>query len=710
MLRNVRLEVPGTLLATKLPADLAALVGAMPGHATVREVAIAMPEGRPARLLVHDVAMTLGELKATFGALQVEAPARDLWHPLQWQKVALQGPTLQVPRQSPLWQQVPGLTERMDGLIAWRTPVPVEPEPDEEDEPELAPPPPAVTVKPSATVQPSAKPAVPAGTMPERPAARWTRSVQALYAKILRTHAKLEKAWHLDAVPSHLRVEIQGGRLEVTGAKGQALLGLEDAGLVLEPARAGQRPLRLHAQPFDAAGPWGRLGLVWRRDPQGKAHTLELRLSGGGMAQLVAARVPGLHVGASADLDLQATLRLPDAGHVTVEGRVEVDRMGIDWWRLSAQPIEDFRASARFHVEVGKVPGSVAIQVADATVGGDAGQGDRGALLEATLDVSHIATHPKIDIQVTAPMQDCAAMLHAIPPSLMPTIGRVDAHGVMDWRVGLHVPLRSVGAVQVDLALGDTLCTFDGFPKLDLTELNGDFDRPVNENGKILNDVHIGPGSGSWTSLDRIPQFVSYAMWSTEDSFYKHRGISEALLAKALAIDLSNGRFVYGGSTITQQLVKNLYLKRNKALSRKFEEMLIVWQMEKVVGKRRILEIYLNGVEFGPKIYGITRAAHAFFQKTPDQLLPEEGVYLAIIKPSPRSGYGTMRGDGWGQWYAEKCGKYMDKLLAEGSISLAAYQAAAAREFKPMFNPPAKGSAPPAKTPVPGRKPGLPRP
>jgi membrane carboxypeptidase/penicillin-binding protein PbpC len=183
-------------------------------------------------------------------------------------------------------------------------------------------------------------------------------------------------------------------------------------------------------------------------------------------------------------------------------------------------------------------------------------------------------------------------------------------------------------------------------------------------------------------------------MWASEDSFLKHRGISEALLGKAIAIDLSTGRFTYGGSTITQQLVKNLYLKRTKALSRKFEEMIIVWQMERLLGKMKILEIYLNAVEFGPKVYGITRAAYEFFQKRPGELRPKEATYLAIIKPSPRSGWGTMRAGGWGDWYEMKCGKYMDKLHVESIVSDEDYK----RDFeefgnwRPAWNPPARGA------------------
>ena len=78
---------------------------------------------------------------------------------------------------------------------------------------------------------------------------------------------------------------------------------------------------------------------------------------------------------------------------------------------------------------------------------------------------------------------------------------------------------------------------------------------------------------------------------------------------------LERGRFVYGGSTISQQLVKNLFLTRQKNISRKIEEAIITWKMEEVVSKDRIMELYLNCIEFGPNIYGIRHAAQHYFGK-----------------------------------------------------------------------------------------------
>lgn len=652
---------------SKTGPELRGVDVAGPGEvrAHVERVAWLPQEGHKAVKLTGISASGQG-VEVHVGSATVQAATTtDLAHPLAWQRLEVDRPVLTLPLAAPILASLPEIRRKAEAMAAMRTPL----EPmagADEDEEELdalasAPPPPAHGHA--------------------RPAVRWMADLKAVHAKILSFHDALERLWPLAHVPDDLVVQVQGAEVTLVGAAGKVLLGLREGRLDWSKTTTLGRPLHIGARIVDAVGPWGRIGAQWRRDPQSRAHSVDLHFSGAGVAQLLAARVHGMGIGAGADLDVYATARVPDGDQLDVEGRVDIDHMGIDWWRLADRPIADFRMLAPFSLSVRSHPDSLSLRAPDIDLS--------GARLAAELDVAHIDRNPKVRAWLEAPMQDCATMLHAVPPSLLPTVGRIEAHGAMGWHAGVAVTLPMVGAVDVDLALADTPCTVDKLGTIDLSEfLRADWDRPVNENGVLLDDVHIGPGSGSWTPLTQMPEYVYYAMWATEDSFMRHRGLSESLIEKALGIDLTTGRFTYGGSTITQQLVKNLFLKRTKALSRKFEEMLIVWQMERVLSKQRILEIYVNGVEFGPKVYGITRAAWAFFSKTPGELLPKEGVYLAIIKPSPRSGYGTMRVNGWGEWYEEKTTKYMDKLLRDGSISQEAYDADL--PFKPVFHPPGK--------------------
>ena len=218
-----------------------------------------------------------------------------------------------------------------------------------------------------------------------------------------------------------------------------------------------------------------------------------------------------------------------------------------------------------------------------------------------------------------------------------------------------------------------------------LDELLGEFSRPVNENGEMLDghdkehpQVMVGPASGSWANLTDLPPWVPWSMIATEDgAFYKHRGLRPGLLLRAVRLDLDYGRFVYGGSTITQQLVKNIFLTRAKNLSRKFEELLIVWQMERTVPKDRILELYMNMIEFGPKTYGVQRAAQLYFGKDAKALSPLETAFLAANKPCPRCGFARFDKKKWDSWWQERMVGIMNKMRDEGIITHEQYLAEA---------------------------------
>lgn len=173
----------------------------------------------------------------------------------------------------------------------------------------------------------------------------------------------------------------------------------------------------------------------------------------------------------------------------------------------------------------------------------------------------------------------------------------------------------------------------------DVHWLNSSFVKRVHEGVDRGAEVLVGPGVEGYVPISELPRHVSAAMYLSEEiAFYGNRGISMGLILKALKLDLDRGRFVYGGSTVTQQLVKNMFLTRNKTLARKLQEALIAFRIDEVVPKARVLELYLNCIEFGPNVYGIGPAAKYYFNKDARQLTPLESIFLAGLKPSPRYG------------------------------------------------------------------------
>ena len=140
-----------------------------------------------------------------------------------------------------------------------------------------------------------------------------------------------------------------------------------------------------------------------------------------------------------------------------------------------------------------------------------------------------------------------------------------------------------------------------------------------------------------WTPLSRIsPYLVKAVLIGEDDKFWKHEGFDYEAMQKALEKDIKAKRFKLGGSTISQQLAKNLYLSPSKNPLRKAAEALITWRMEKVLSKKRILEIYLNVVEWGEGIFGVEAAARHYFGKSSSDLSPEEAARLAAVLPNPR--------------------------------------------------------------------------
>lgn len=143
-------------------------------------------------------------------------------------------------------------------------------------------------------------------------------------------------------------------------------------------------------------------------------------------------------------------------------------------------------------------------------------------------------------------------------------------------------------------------------------------------------------GGREYTSLDQISTNLIQAILATEDHlFWEHRGINKLRMLKALAVTLLSDRQVQGASTITQQLVKNLFFSFEQTYTRKFRELLVALQIEAQFSKKEILEAYINQIYFGPGAQGVSQAASVFFGKTAAQLNLSEAALLAGLPKSP---------------------------------------------------------------------------
>ncbi len=140
-----------------------------------------------------------------------------------------------------------------------------------------------------------------------------------------------------------------------------------------------------------------------------------------------------------------------------------------------------------------------------------------------------------------------------------------------------------------------------------------------------------------WVPLSRVSPYVTKAIIIAEDDkFWSHEGFDFEAMQKAIEKDLKKKKFKAGGSTISQQLAKNLYLSPSKNPVRKIKEAILTWRIENSLSKRRIIELYVNVVEWGEGIFGIEAAAQKYFHKSAAALSAYEAARLAAVLPNPR--------------------------------------------------------------------------
>ncbi len=141
-----------------------------------------------------------------------------------------------------------------------------------------------------------------------------------------------------------------------------------------------------------------------------------------------------------------------------------------------------------------------------------------------------------------------------------------------------------------------------------------------------------------WVRLGAIsPYLVKAVLIGEDDKFWQHEGFDYEAMQKAIEKDIKSKKFKLGGSTISHQLAKNLYLSPSKNPVRKIREAIITWRMERALSKKRILELYLNVAEWGDRgIFGIEAASRAYYGKPASALGPEEAARLAAVLPNPR--------------------------------------------------------------------------
>jgi hypothetical protein len=301
-----------------------------------------------------------------------------------------------------------------------------------------------------------------------------------------------------------------------------------------------------------------------------------------------------------------------------------------------------------------------------------------GADLSGSIALRNLDTDPTIDLGLGVQRLDFAQLLSTsglpVPESLgMAPGGR---HDLGSATIDVRVRGRPSDPASLSVSQKIDFTPPRQMPPA-IARLRGDFIFSSDEGAGPHRPIDVSPASADFIALRDVPPlFVRTLLLAEDAGFYGHRGIDLRELPTALLTNWSRGGAARGASTITQQLAKNLFLSRDKQLGRKLEELAITFLLESALGKDRILEIYLNIIEWGPDLRGLRPAAHTYFGREPRALTPAEMAFLVAIIPGPikyqRSfGHGTP-----GPGLRTLIDELLGKLRAAGAISEEEYQRA----------------------------------
>lgn len=288
--------------------------------------------------------------------------------------------------------------------------------------------------------------------------------------------------------------------------------------------------------------------------------------------------------------------------------------------------------------------------------------------------------NPKYALGLYMPRLGANAFFSSLPVGLFRNIGIPKATGTLEYRFKFAMehekPRDCVLESQMWPSKDFTIVQWgDVDPRI----MNGVFTYTYWDKGEPVARFEVGGDNGNFTPLESISKDLVRCVLRSEDpDFFHHQGFYMDAFRSSIAQNYRQKRFARGGSTISMQLVKNVFLGRRKTIARKVEEILLTWLMERrsLVSKNRMMEVYLNVIEWGPGIFGATEAAQFYFHKRPSELTLGECTFLASIIPMPKKVRWFLDSNGCVKSNNGHFRALKNRLLAKdsGSIDTAVFQ------------------------------------
>lgn len=326
----------------------------------------------------------------------------------------------------------------------------------------------------------------------------------------------------------------------------------------------------------------------------------------------------------SADLAFEAT----SAAEVRLRGRVGVENLAVASERIAPHPVRGL--SLAVEGESRWYPDERRLSIDDSSLRVGAAEVRLQGELQRREGL-------RVDVRATLSPTDCNGAVRSIPADLLQEAAGFRWSGRIGGTLRLALDSSVLDDTRLDLRVANG-CRFEEVPVVaDLRRFEGPFLHRVTEPDGSVFEMMAGPGSENWFPIAEISPYFVHAVLAHEDAgFFSHSGFAVYAIRDAVVRNMREGRYVQGASTISMQLTKNLLLHREKTIARKLQEVLLTWWIESALQKERILELYLNVIEYAPNVYGIVGGAEHYFGRSPAELTVAESAFLACVLPGPK--------------------------------------------------------------------------
>lgn len=263
--------------------------------------------------------------------------------------------------------------------------------------------------------------------------------------------------------------------------------------------------------------------------------------------------------------------------------------------------------------------------------------------------IDRLRHQPQFDLQFKLPMIAMDDFFSSVPEALMTRIEGIKVRGAFEFEAALKLDYAQLDSVKykTKLTVSDDFRVLSLGDSIEVKVLRDSFEYTFKREDDTDSTFLVGRNNSYYQPLDSLPPILINSILFCEDnSFFKNDGFNVLQIGRSLRDNIREKKFARGASTISMQFVKNIFLSREKTIARKYQELILTWlfnheklldeKRDKEKHKKRLLEIYLNIIEWGPDVHGVGRATEFYFRKKPIDLTVGESVFLATIIPNPK--------------------------------------------------------------------------